>query len=270
MSKIEWTDETWNPTTGCDKVSQGCKNCYAEVMHKRLRGMYPEKYSKPFLGHVEVHETELLKPLKWKKPRMVFVNSMSDLFHEDVPFEFIDKVFEVIKESKHHTFQILTKRPLRMYRYLRRHLTIINNVIVGTSCEDEETYYQRSEYIQRLSYRGWLTMLSLEPLLGPIDLGLKTSSLFSFDWVIVGGESGHKARPIHPDWVRSIRDQCQKANVPFFFKQWGEWHNGWKVGKKKSGNILDGEQHLNFPTPPSDSKQIENSNNRRGPTRVIS
>jgi protein gp37 len=298
MSKIEWTDVTWNPVTGCDKVSQGCKNCYAEVMHRRLRGMFPEKYSTPFLGHVETHADELSKPLRWKKPRLVFVNSMSDLFHPDVPFDFIDDVFAVMDCCPQHTFQILTKRTYRMAQYFDENRAWrvgqlkyaydssdydlngwpLKNVWLGTSCEDQTTAEQRIPYL--LQVPAEVRFLSCEPLLGPIDFinlikwnkpGIKYHYP-KIGWVIVGGESGHKARPMHPDWVRSLRDQCKDAEVPFFFKQWGEWidnqnmpgelinidykkhefGNGyfqtdmWRVGKKNAGNLLDGVQHLEF------------------------
>jgi protein gp37 len=313
MSKIEWTDVTWNPVTGCDKVSQGCKNCYAEVMHRRLRGMFPEKYSQPFLGHIQLHASELRKPLKWKKPKMVFVNSMSDLFHPDVPFDFIDDVFAVMDCCPQHTFQILTKRPDRMAQYFAENRAWrvgqlkyaydssdydlngwpLENVWLGTSCEDQKTANERIPYL--LLAPAAVRFLSCEPLLGPIDLSISypyRSLQSQFDWIIVGGESGPKARPMHPDWVRSLRNQCIITGVPFFFKQWGAWmpgeqnitslnqiasidkgadvqlinhagiHNNrvlidgvtepltrmFKVGKHNSGNLLDGVQHLNFPT----------------------
>jgi protein gp37 len=295
MSKIEWTDVTWNPVTGCDKVSQGCKNCYAEVMHRRLRGMFPEKYSKPFLGHIQLHASELMKPLKWKKPKMVFVNSMSDLFHPDVPFDFIDNVFAVMDCCPQHTFQILTKRPDRMAQYFAEmrawrvgqlkyaydssdydlNAWPLKNVWLGTSCEDQNTADERIPHLLKVPTE--IRFLSCEPLLGSIDFKLYASSLTGIpllNWVIAGGESGPKARPMHPDWIRSLRNQCTITGVPFFFKQWGEWidnqnmprelinidykkhefGNGyfqtdmWKVGKKNAGNILDGVQHLNFPT----------------------
>lgn len=233
MTKIEWTDVTWNPVTGCDKVSQGCKNCYAEVMHRRLRGMFPEKYSKPFLGNIEVHADELMKPTTWKKPHMVFVNSMSDLFHYKVPFSFIYQVFAVMDVCRQHTFQILTKRPDRMLEFMNAYCEYpgtnrqpLPNVWLGVSCEDQKQADLRIPLL--LQAPAAIRFLSCEPLLAPIDLDnhlpiMERSAGNDLHWVIAGGESGHHARPMHPDWVRSIRDQCHAANVPFFFKQWGEW-----------------------------------------------
>jgi len=244
---IQWTDETWNPTTGCNKVSQGCKNCYAEKMHKRLMAMYPKKYNTPFLDGVKMHEMELGKPLTWRKPKRVFVNSMSDLFHEDVTFKFIDMVFGVIELCPHHTFQILTKRPERMVFYLRhrkikwRNDGVLPNVILGTSAEDQTAYNNRSSAMFLIKDFGWKTMLSCEPLLNPIPyLFIKPGDILEgiFDWIIAGGESGAKARHINPEAFRNIRDQCKEANVPFFFKQWGA---------QQPGNELDGVQHLEFP-----------------------
>ncbi|HMG94379.1 MAG TPA: phage Gp37/Gp68 family protein [Chryseolinea sp.] len=261
MTKIEWTDEVWNPVTGCDKVSQGCKNCYAEIMHRRLMGMFPDKYSKPFLGNIELHEDELMKPLKWRnKPRRVFVNSMSDLFHEDVDYGFIYKVFAVMDVCRQygHTFQILTKRPGRMLEFMKAHVSYtinspLDNVWLGVSVEDQKTADERIPLLKHTS--AAVRFLSCEPLLGPINDHLDTQKIH---WVIVGGESGRHARPMYPDWVRSIRDQCRASDIPFFFKQWGEWapsdlpmpfHSEpvFKVGKNKSGNHLDGNQHLEFP-----------------------
>lgn len=311
MSKIEWTERTWNPTTGCNKVSQGCKNCYAEKMHKRLMALKPEKYHSPFLDGVQTHPDELIKPLLRKKPTMWFVNSMSDLFHDDVPFDFIDEVFAVMICARQHSFQVLTKRPDRMYEYLKvkrddlierwaeatykvgisdedddvdapacyvhnisQKIFPPQNIRIGTSCEDQLTFNTRGVYIAYLATLGWRTMLSLEPLLGPINLLMDGIFGSSFHWVITGGESGHNARPVHPDWVRSLRDQCAAAGVPFFFKQWGEWLpdgqygktlplnsklrmsadklNLWaKLGKTKSGHLLDGVEHHEFPSPVS-------------------
>jgi len=243
---IQWTDETWNPTTGCNKVSPGCKNCYAEKMHNRLMAMYPKKYKTPFLDGVQTHLHELDKPKRWKQPKRIFVNSMSDLFHEDVEHSFIDLVFGVMMECPHHTFQILTKRPETMLQYLRtrkqwRNGGVLPNVIVGTSAEDQTTYGKRSVAMFMVKNLGWKTMLSCEPLLKPIPyLLIKPGDVLEgvFDWIIAGGESGHKARHINPEAFRNIRDQCKEANVPFFFKQWGA---------QQPGNELDGVQHLEFP-----------------------
>lgn len=232
MSKIEWTNKTWNPTTGCNKLSQGCKNCYALTMHKRLQGMGQPKYQQDFLKGVVTHESELGYPLTVKKPTMFFVNSMSDLFHVDVPFKFIDDVFDNMEASKQHTFQILTKRSLRMYEYLKWKTDgnglqfdswPLPNVILGVSAEDQPNFNERGPHLAMIRLMGWKTMLSLEPLLGPINLMMDGIFENSFSWVITGGESGHGARPMHPDWVRSLRDQCAKSNTPFFFKQWGAY-----------------------------------------------
>lgn len=350
MSKIEWTNLTWNPTTGCDKVSQGCKFCYAEVMHRRLMKMFPKKYTKPFLGNVEIHTSELTKPLTWNTPKMIFVDSMSDLFHEKVPFEFIAKVFIAMALCPHHTFQILTKRPERAVEFFKEYEYFgfgddrttdelamdfhpwlydkrthelradlrkagwfwdryndddsrfifendapLKNVWIGTSVEDQKVFNERVPHL--LNIPAHVRFLSCEPLLGPIDLSTvkpMRSLQSQFDWVIVGGESGNKkgVRPMHPDWVRSLRDQCKESEVKFFFKQKGAWEEidihridqpmstvgyfdenqkfveckNWKylpmdigrnpsdqripmtmVGKKSSGNFLDGVQHLEFP-----------------------
>ncbi len=264
MTNIQWTDETWNPTTGCNKVSQGCKNCYAEKMHKRLQHIAPHKYTKGFSEGVETHEDELQKPLKWKKSKKIFVNSMSDLFHEDVPFDFIDRVFALMAICPQHTFQILTKRIERLLEWSKNYdgpVFPLSNVWIGTSVEDQQTANKRIPLL--LQVPAAVRFLSCEPLLEWIDLN---KYLHGIHWVIAGGESGHNARPLHPVWIRSIRYQCEHANIPFFFKQWGEWcpQNQstksvkirevdatslpmYKVGKSKSGNMLDGVQHMEFP-----------------------
>lgn len=326
-TKIEWTDTVWNPTTGCNKISAGCKNCYAERMHKRLQSMGQKKYQTDFNKGVQTWEDELLKPLSWKKPRRVFVNSMSDLFHEDVPFEFIDNVFAVMAVTPQHTYQVLTKRADRMEEYLtytyRSYQILASiqdlgldfgkasktrplpNVWLIVSVENQEQLDERVPRLLRCpaAVRG----LSCEPLLGPLDLSkvsITTREVGPFvinpltgisgnedvsnwpdcgkiHWVIAGGESGPGARPMHPDWVRSLRDQCQAAGVPFFFKQWGEylpanhwdlekmgghfadskkkrieqpdlinegcWSAMYKVGKKAAGRLLDGLEWNEFP-----------------------
>lgn len=310
-TKIEWCarpgtqPETWNPTTGCDKVSQGCKNCYAEVMHRRLRGMYPEKYSHDFLGTVKTHEDVLTLPLTWKKPRTVFVNSMSDLFHEQVPFDFIDKVFAIMALTPQHTYQVLTKRADRMKEYMDQYeigviedladefisefflprglvpplpwywenfgkdedgihqggkweyddpnISFLPNVWMGVSVEDQKAANERIPFL--LQVPAAIRFLSCEPLLGKINLDeclrpamdlleaeapgltkafgelMSAAGINYINWVIAGGESGHHARPMHPDWVRNLRDQCRTAVVPFFFKQWGQWvdHDNYKA-----------------------------------------
>ncbi len=223
LSEIEWTDVTWNPVTGCTKISHGCKHCYAERMAKRLREMGVEKYRGGF--SVAVHESTLDDPLKWKKSRLVFVNSMSDLFHKSVPSTFIERVFDVMNRAPQHVFQVLTKRPSRAVQMNER-LCWSPNIWFGTSIESER-WLSRLEQLKETNAR--VKFLSLEPLLGPLpNLGLE-----GIDWVIVGGESGPGARPMEAGWVRDIRDQCQRNDVPFFFKQWGG------VFKKRTGRTLD-------------------------------
>lgn len=224
-STIEWTEATWNPVTGCNKVSPGCKHCYAERMALRLQAMGQPNYQNGF--EVTLQEHMLEKPLHWKTPQVIFVNSMSDLFHEDVPFEYIDKVFDVMQRASWHQFQILTKRSTRLME-LSPLIQWPNNVWMGVSVETQK-YQFRIEHLQETSAKT--KFLSLEPLLGP----LSNLNLVGINWVIVGGESGPGARPMNPEWVLSIRDQCLAANVPFFFKQWGGFH------KKKAGRVLDGK-----------------------------
>ena len=224
LSKIEWTETTWNPVTGCTKISHGCKHCYAERMSKRLQAMGMEKYRNGF--EVSLHESALNEPSKWKGHSLVFVNSMSDLFHKAVPTEYIQLVFEVMNRTSQHTFQILTKRPGRVAQ-LDGRLHWTPNIWLGTSVESERWMHR----LDQLKSTGARTkFLSLEPLLGP----LPAIDLSGIDWVIVGGESGPGARTISPDWVRDIRDNCLQAKVPFFFKQWGG------VFKKRTGRMLDG------------------------------
>ena len=345
---IEWTDATWNPVSGCSKVSQGCKNCYAERIFPRVYGSDTVRYSVRYspindqpcyrprkFTDVQLHSDRLNQPLHWRRPRRIFVNSMSDLFHEDVPDDFIDRVFAVMALAQRHTFQILTKRPQRMLEYLR----IIQddekdmhgwcdaavditgspcsaglvedcdwplpNVWLGVSVEDQATADERIPLL--LQTPAAVRFLSCEPLLGPIDVyggdpdprlgGMKagpglsleqywkadgTGPFPGLDWVIAGGESGPHARPSHPDWFRSLRDQCAAAHMPFFFKQWGEWapvayvdagtgrqmlklafgknecllgdkesaQNMRRVGKKAAGRLLDGVEHNAFPAKP--------------------
>jgi protein gp37 len=309
---IEWTDYTWNPVTGCDKVSAGCRSCYAETLANRFWG--DRKFT-----DVQMHEDRLHEPEqnqnKWRGKK-VFVCSMSDLFHEDVTFEFITKVFHLFYYLPDTIFQIPTKRPARALEFFKYAAPIffdeevkrittyrpLKNVWIGTSCENQATANERIPLL--LQIPAAVRFLSCEPLLGPIDLWhFSGNTIFPIDWVICGGESGHHARPMHPDWVRSLRDQCTAAGVPFFIKQWGEWvpdshvsfngpffihdhvhylinddgrgkyyesfdhtvlkkrlpengedltkkSNAWwmaKTGKSKSGNMLDGKQHLEFP-----------------------
>ncbi len=222
-TKIEWTESTWNPMTGCTKISPGCKNCYAERMAKRLQAMGVEKYKIGF--QLKFHEEVLEEPLTWSKPQMIFVNSMSDLFHENVSVDVILRVFDVMRIANWHQFQVLTKRAERL-QVLNNYIDWPNNVWVGVSVENED-YLYRIDLLRRTN--AAIKFLSLEPLLGP----LHRLNLSGIDWVIVGGESGPHARPIDVEWVRGIREQCIQANVPFFFKQWGG------TNKKKSGRILD-------------------------------
>ncbi|MCK4739057.1 MAG: phage Gp37/Gp68 family protein [Deltaproteobacteria bacterium] len=308
-SNIEWTDEVWNPETGCTKVSAGCDNCYAERMSKRLAGRFGYPKDKPF--KVTLHEDRLDIPFKWKKPRRIFVNSMGDLFHEDVPWNFINKVWASMIVNPEHTFLILTKRPKRMAQFFseKHHPWSASdgadkplpNVWLGVSVEDQKTADERIPLL--LQTPAAKRFISIEPMLGGVDLtgiyheeiglSLQTNSLsgeviclntrsshrhedheVSLDWVIVGGENGAGARPMHPDWLRKVRDDCETAGVPFFFKGWGEWFSReqWednphlvlpdddclddnpriamidgdyfhKIGKKKSGCLLDGKAH---------------------------
>lgn len=284
-SNIEWTDATWNPVVGCTMVSPGCAHCYAEVMGARLKAMavadsaagkdagrkrhYVDAIGEnsKWSGQLVPVPEALGDPLRWKRPRKVFVNSMSDLFHQDVPFEFIAKCFAVMVLAEQHTFQVLTKRDgtLRIWaEWLQFHWPSLfphgnppdeldanvvldfledadigrpvsaddfpppwppQNVLVGVSIEDQKRA-SRFDAVCELGEAGWRTMVSLEPLLGPVVIPERYLALGDRAWVIVGGESGHGARPMHPDWPRAIRDQCVAAGVPFFFKQWGEWQNG--------------------------------------------
>lgn len=222
-SKIEWTESTWNPITGCTKISQGCKNCYAERMAHRLKAMGNPSYQKGF--ELTLHEHLLEKPLRWKKPQMVFVNSMSDLFHQDVPLEFIHKIFNVMENAHWHTFQILTKRSSRLLE-LNSEIDWPENIWMGVSVESADYKYRIDNLRKTNSY---IKFLSIEPLLS----SLGKLNLTNIDWVIVGGESGPRSRPIAKEWVLEIKDQCQKNNTPFFFKQWGG------VNKKKNGRLLE-------------------------------
>ena len=231
QSKIEWTDVTWNPTTGCTKISAGCQHCYAETMARRLQSMGVEKYEGGFA--LALHENALDAPLRWNKPRTVFVNSMSDLFHRDVPDDFILRVFETMVQCPKHKFQVLTKRAGRLERLSRR-LPWASNVWMGVSVEDS----RQLQRVKSLRSTGAGTkFLSLEPLIGP----LPELELEGISWVIVGGESGPKARPMEQSWVLDIRDRCEDAGVPFFFKQWGG------KNKKKTGRMLEGRTYDSMP-----------------------
>ncbi|MBF6540720.1 phage Gp37/Gp68 family protein [Nocardia farcinica] len=293
-TKIEWTDSTWSPVTGCDKVSPGCDHCYAEGIAHRFAGtpQFPNGFG------VTLRPERLDQPLKWRKPRRVFVNSMSDLFHQEIPDEYIAQVFAIMSLAPQHTFQLLTKRHARMRSLLssaafsdavdaaavpydraplghRRAEWPLRNVWLGVSAEDQRWADIRIPALLDTPAVG--RFVSAEPLLGPIDLtrrGLLAPDEFErrLDWVIVGGESGRGARPMHPEWARSLRDQCTAAAVPFFFKQWGEYitteqmteatymtwdieHGSaqyhpsvqWRVGKKRAGRELDGRTWDEFP-----------------------
>jgi len=280
-STIEWTDSTWNPVTGCTKVSQGCKNCYAKTVHDNRHKAFlngkkmPPQYSVAF-EQLLTHPDRLAAPLHWRKPRRIFVNSMSDLFHEDIPSDFIESVFHRMAMAKQHTFQVLTKRPERMFNFLtggKAFSSPLPNVWLGVSVEDRETWLDRSGPLKQTP--AAVRFISYEPTLA--DIGL--IDLTGIHWLIAGGESGPHARPAHPDWFRSARDQCAAAGVPFFFKQWGEWAPGdviavremadvervkdsrhfkflpphdeqivMRVGKKAAGRLLDGREHSEYPT----------------------
>ena len=297
---IEWTDATWNPVTGCAKVSAGCKHCYAERNWGRLQHL--PAYAGRAFTDVATHADRLLQPLSWKRPRRIFVNSMSDLFHQDIHDDFIGMVFRTMARAPQHTFQVLTKRAERMQRLLTHPKMRgfvgdapwpLPNVWIGVSVEDQATADERIPLL--LDTPAAVRWISAEPLLGPVSLtkeylSMKCGGTYPFrslgdehrtklidllDWVVVGGESGPQARPMHPAWARSLRDQCAAAAVPFLFKQWGEWqpvhpsgaaipgcgttpqrepafrfehgHYFTKVGKKLAGRLLDGALHDGYP-----------------------
>ena len=231
QSSIEWTEMTWNPTTGCDKISAGCKYCYAEVMTRRLMAMGIDKYKDGF--EVRTHEDSLQTPFSWKKPKVVFVNSMSDLFHPEVPIEFIQKVFFVMNETPQHTYQVLTKRAERLFE-IHDQLNWTSNIWMGVSVEDDRVT-GRIDFLRETNAQT--KFLSCEPLIGP----LHNINLNGIDWVIVGGESGRKARPIYESWVWHIKQQCDDQGSAFFFKQWGG------VNKKKTGRELGGRTYDEMP-----------------------
>ncbi|HEX6731833.1 MAG TPA: phage Gp37/Gp68 family protein [Pyrinomonadaceae bacterium] len=230
-SSIEWTESTWNPLTGCTKISPGCKHCYAERMARRLKAMGQSNYVNGF--ELTLHEDVLELPLRWKKSQSIFVNSMSDMFHIDVPSEFILKAFDVMRRAQWHRFQVLTKRAERLEE-LSAKLPWPDNLWMGVSVESEK-YLSRIDHLRRTG--AAIKFLSLEPLLGPLE----NLRLDGIDWVIVGGESGPGARPMKTEWVQAVRDQCVGSRVPFFFKQWGG------VWKKKFGRILDGQTWNEMP-----------------------
>ncbi|MEK7403042.1 MAG: phage Gp37/Gp68 family protein [Gemmatimonadota bacterium] len=231
-SGIEWTESTWNPVTGCNKVSPGCKHCYAKRMAERLQAMGQSNYRNGFALTLQPHMLEL--PLRWTRPQTIFVNSMSDLFHDDVPLSYIAQVFAIMRTAHWHRFQVLTKRAERLEELSSR-LEWSPNIWMGVSVEGER-YRHRIDHLRASA--AHIRFLSLEPLLGP----LPSLDLTGIDWVIVGGESGPGARPMDPAWATDLRDQCRKKRVPFFFKQWGGVH------KKRAGRLLDGRLWDEMPT----------------------
>ena len=242
-SAIEWTDATWNPTTGCDRVSPGCDHCFALSLAKRLKAMGQAKYQRdgdprtsgPGFG-LALHPGTLDVPRRWARPRRIFVNSMSDLFHKDVPVAFVGAVLDVMRETPRHTYQVLTKRSQRLAARAER-LVWPKNLWVGVSVESQ-AYAFRAEHLRGVPVA--VRFLSIEPMLGPVDVALD-----GIDWVIVGGESGAQARPVAVDWVRAVRDRCAASGTPFFFKQWG--------GRtpKAAGRLLDGRTWDDYPTEPA-------------------
>jgi len=241
-TEIEWTDGTWNPVRGCSKISPGCKHCYAETFAERFRNVPGHPYEQGF--NLRLVPEKLKEPLAWKRPRRIFVNSMSDLFHEGVPFGYIAEVFDVIRRAHWHQFQILTKRAERLAE-LSPQLEWTPNVWQGVSVENAD-YLHRVDCLRQTGAK--VKFLSLEPLLGP----LPNLNLSGVDWAIVGGESGPGARPMLKEWVTEIRDRCAEAGVPFFFKQWGG------VNKKKAGRMLDGQTYDAMPLASLDSKADDN------------
>ena len=231
QSSIEWTEMTWNPTTGCSKISAGCKFCYAEIMSKRLQAMGIEKYKDNF--EVRTHEASLRIPYTWKQSKVVFVNSMSDLFHKEVPLEFIKRVFEVMNDNPQHVFQVLTKRAERLFE-IHKELKWTHNIWMGVSVENDKVK-NRIDFLRKTNAR--VKFLSCEPLIG----SLKKMNLKKIDWVIVGGESGHTPRPMDTEWVLDIQQQCAENEVAFFFKQWGG------KNKKVSGRLLNGKTYDEMP-----------------------
>ncbi len=299
-TKIEWATETWNPVTGCTPVSEACQNCYAKRMANRLRGRFGYPEDEPF--KVALHPEKLDEPLRWKKPRRVFVCSMSDLFHEEVPFIVIAKIFGIMHTANQHTYIVLTKRPERMAEFIKWFTgpswrgawpQEYPHVWLGVTAENQARFDERVDILKQIP--AAVHFVSIEPMLGPIVMRQKANDereiiqatmmgvlddysrpvMHGIDWVICGGETGPGARPMHPDWVRSLRDQCQEAGTPFFFKQWGDWapiptkdvpvigcadggrfHDGpnpsrglamYRVGNKAAGYLIDGQEWRQFP-----------------------
>lgn len=234
-SAIEWTDATWNPVTGCTKISAGCDNCYAERFSERFRGVAGHPFENGF--DLQIRPERLEGPLMWRSPRMIFVNSMSDLFHKYVPLEYVSKVFDTMETARWHIFQVLTKRSSRLRKFVNERYPsgkAPENIWLGVSIEDAS---KRSRIVHLRSSRAAVRFLSVEPLIGPVG----ELDLDGIHWVIVGGESGPGARPIDPEWVRDIRDQCLRSRVPFFFKQWGGFR------PKSGGRDLDGREWSDLP-----------------------
>jgi len=234
-SKIEWTESTWNPVSGCDKISNGCENCYAERMAKRLQAMGTKGYENGF--EVTLHPDSLEKPLKLKKPQVIFVNSMSDIFHKDIKDDYIIKIFEVMNKAHWHTFQVLTKRPERLEQIAHK-LNWSDNIWMGVTVEAND-YVKRVDYLRNIDAK--IKFLSIEPLIDSVD----KIDYSNIDWVIVGGESGYGCREIKKEWVIEVKDKCKNAKIPFFFKQWGG------VNKKKNGRLLDEKIYDEMPEFPS-------------------
>lgn len=238
-SKIEWTEETWNPTTGCSKVSAGCKNCYAEVMANRLKAMGAPGYENGFAFTIMPDRLE--QPLRKKKSTKYFVNSMSDLFHEEMPVQFLDKIMEVIELTPQHVYQILTKREDAMFEYFSKR-NVPENIWLGVSVENKKNGVPRIDKLRNIN--ASIKFLSVEPLLE--DLG--KVNLTGIDWVIVGGESGANARPMKQEWALNVKKQCEEQNVAFFFKQWGTWgSDGVRRSKKSNGRMLEGQEWNEYP-----------------------
>lgn len=231
-TKIEWTEVSWNPVTGCSKISDGCKNCYAEKLSRRLVAMHNPRYKNGF--EVTIHDDLIELPLKWKSPRVIFVNSMSDLFHEAIPDDVILRIFKTMNQCPQHTFQVLTKRPERLVD-LNSRITWTKNIWMGVTIENNK-YLHRADLLRKTD--AHIKFISAEPLLGEIG----NIDLTNIDWVIVGGESGPCARPMDKDWVIQIRERAKKSGTAFFFKQWGG------TNKKKAGRLLDGKTYDEYPS----------------------
>ena len=232
-TSIEWTEATWNPVTGCSKVSPGCAHCYAERLSLRFRTTQKPWLPEHAAENVVLHDARLSQPLRWRRPRMVFVNSMSDLFHELVPLSFVRSVFEVMAEAEQHVFQVLTKRHERLLE-LAPELSWPSNLWIGVSIENRR-WAERADYLRQVP--AAVRFVSAEPLLGPLDM----LELEGIDWLIAGGESGPGHRPVRAEWIRDLRDRCDREGVAFFFKQWG----GSRA--KSGGRLLDGREHSDFP-----------------------